>query len=222
MRACFRGIDALVLLPVIESAAHELSAVLVDDVWESVSAGSVPLRHRGLESCVEYRTRFSRTEYRSEESDSVVVSQARWLWRPDPFPAAWDVSVSFSVPDGVKVSLPWARSGDVYYPEPAAFALEVDLRIRELSDGKTTLLSAVRDAHAEQAHPLGSVRASQVLHALDESSGTELIERLGSRYADSVRFPDTAFATSAKYRETRAQITSLAEEACGLSAESSR
>ncbi|MFW2388290.1 MAG: hypothetical protein ACN4G0_08135 [Polyangiales bacterium] len=414
VRACFRGLDAPVLVPIVESAARELSGVLVDGVWESAGGGRVPLRRSGSESCVEYRTRFSRTEYRSEESDSVVVSQARWLWRPEPFPVAWDASVSFSAPEGVAVSLPWARSGDVYHPgraaffretygafgqlerdtfaiagvtleiahlgeQPseeqvrswlrraaetvasvgeqfpqdrlhvvivpvdtpgppvlfgmvrrgggasvllfpalgaptdelesdwvavhelshlwlpllrgqdrwlsegiatylqevlrarcglqssarawqrlregfergrksgtgralrdesrdmhrtgayqrvywagAAFALEVDLRLREQSDGTTTLLSALRDAHADRVDTPRPIRASLVLHALDAASSSELFRSLGSRYADSVHFPDVAFATSVEYRETRARITSLAQEACDFSVESLR
>jgi len=414
VRACFRGLDAPVLVPIVESAARELSGVLVDGVWKSASEGRVPLRPGGSESCVEYRTRFSRTEYRSEESDAVVVSQARWLWRPEPFPADWDVSVSISAPEGMTVSLPWARSGDVYHPgraaffretygafgrferdtfavagvtfevarlgeKPseeqvrswlrraaetvasvgerfprdrlhavivpvdtsgppvlfgmvrrgggasvllfpalgaptdelesdwvavhelshlwlpllrgrdrwlsegiatylqevlrarcglqssdrawqrlregfergrksgtgrtlreesrdmhrtgayqhvywagAAFALEADLRLRKQSDGTTTLLSALRDAHADWVETPRPIRASLLLNALDAASSSELFESLGSRYADSVRFPDVAFASSVEYREARARITSLAKEACDFSAESLR
>lgn len=414
VHACFEGIEARELVPLVDSAAAELSGVFVDGAPARFSSGRVPLRQSGLETCADYRTRFSRTEFRSDEPASVVVSQARWLWRPEPFPRDWDVSVSVSLPDGMDVSLPWPRSAGVYQPgraaffretygvfgrferdtfsaagadfevarlgarptraevrawlgraalavasigdrlprdrlhvvvvpvdsrggpvlfgmvrrggEPsvllfprsdargaalqsdwvavhelshlwlpmlrsedrwlsegiatylqeilrarcglqpgerawerlregfargrrsgtgrtlgaeskdmhrtaayqrvywagAAFALEVDARLREASAGKTTLLSALRDAYHDWADRPGPVPGSRVLRALDEASESEFIESLGVRYAESTRFPNTARAVSVDYREMRAQITSLAVDACGVSDESSQ
>jgi hypothetical protein len=104
----------------------------------------------------------------------------------------------------------------------AAFALETDVRLRENSNGEMTLLRAINDAQrvwGAEARPVG---ASVLLRALQEASGASFIEGLGETYAVSSDFPSTVYVDSPRYRETRAQIMSSADDACGLSAESSR
>ena len=104
----------------------------------------------------------------------------------------------------------------------AAFALDVDARLRKASNGEMTLLRAINDAQRAWASEARTVEASVVLRALQEASGTDFIEELGHQYAASSDFPDTAYVDSAEYREIRSQIMSGIEEACRVSAESSR
>jgi len=104
----------------------------------------------------------------------------------------------------------------------AAFALETDVRLREDSNGEMTLLRAISDAHhawAAEARPVG---ASVLLKALQEASGASFIEGLGKKYAVSADFPSIVYVDSPRYREIRAQIMSRGDDACALSAESSR
>jgi hypothetical protein len=104
----------------------------------------------------------------------------------------------------------------------AAFALETDVRLREDSNGNMTLLRAISDGQRVWGTEARPVEASVVLQALQEASGASFIEGLGENYAVSSSFPGIAYVDSPRYREIRAQIMSRADDACGLSAESSR
>jgi len=104
----------------------------------------------------------------------------------------------------------------------AAFALETDVRLRKNSNGEMTLLRAISDAQrvwGSEARPMG---ASVLFKALEEASGAGFIEELGEKYAASSEFPSIPYVDSPEYREIRARITSSADEACGVSVESSR
>jgi hypothetical protein len=104
----------------------------------------------------------------------------------------------------------------------AAFALETDVRLRENSNGNMTLLHAISDGQRVWGTEARPVDASVLLRALQEASGASFIEELGETYAVSSSFPRIAYVDSPRYREIRAQIMSRADDACGLSAESSR
>jgi hypothetical protein len=103
-----------------------------------------------------------------------------------------------------------------------AFALEVDVRLRKDSNGEMTLLRAISDAQPAWETEVRPVPASVVLRALQDASGAKFIEDLGEKYAKRSDFPDVAYVDSPEYREVRAQITSRADRACGISDESSR
>jgi hypothetical protein len=104
----------------------------------------------------------------------------------------------------------------------AAFALETDVRLRENSNGNMTLLHAISDGQRVWGTEARPVEASVLLRALEEASGASFIEGLGATYALSSSFPRIAYVDSPRYREIRARIMSRADDACGLSAESSR
>jgi hypothetical protein len=104
----------------------------------------------------------------------------------------------------------------------AAFALEADVRLRKSSNGEMTLLRAISEAQhvwGAQAQP---VEAAVLLKALQEASGADFIEELGEKYAARSDFPSIPYVDSPEYQQIRAQITSRAERACGINAESSR
>jgi hypothetical protein len=121
-------------------------------------------------------------------------------------------------------SLSMNRTGTYHrvYWAGTAFALELDVRLREASNGEMTLLRAISDAQHTWGSGAQPVAASVFLGALQEASGATFIEALAQTYAGATDFPDTAYAASPKYRDVRAQITEHADQACGISAESSR
>jgi len=79
----------------------------------------LPTSTKGV--CVSYETRFVDEVFRTRDSRAVVVSQAQWLWRPEPFPSDLDASVSIALSSGARASLPWAHDGTVYYLGRGAF-----------------------------------------------------------------------------------------------------
>ena len=414
VRVCLEGATVRELVPIGDSAGRELSGAWIDGETLDTSRGRIRLRHASRVSCVDYETRFSSPMFRASDSDAVVVTQAQWLWRPDPFPPDLDASIRFVIPAGGDASFPWPRSDAVYFPEQSAFftsafgvfgefdrqafsvagahvditrlgprppdddvrrwigramqatasvgdrfprdqvhflivpvrgqgrqvffgmvrrgggssvllvpspdasveqleadwiavhelshlwlpplrskdrwlsegiatylqevlrarcglqsserawtrleegfargrrsgggrplasesrnmnrtgayhrvywagtafALEVDVRLRKDSNGEMTLLRAISDAQPAWKTEARPVPASVVLRALQDASGATFIEGLGEKYAKRSDFPDLAYVNSPEYREVRAQITSRADRACGISDESSR
>lgn len=124
----------------------------------------------------------------------------------------------------VRESASMNRTGAYHrvYWAGTAFALEVDVRLRESSNGEMTLLRAINDAQHSWGSQAQPVAASLLLRTLQEASGAAFIETLAQTYAAASEFPDTAYADSPEYRDVRAQITAHADQACGISAESSR
>ncbi len=104
----------------------------------------------------------------------------------------------------------------------AAFALEVDVRLRERSGGDMTLLRAIDEAQDAWGTDSRDVAAAVVLGALDDAGGTEFIEPLGRKYAAMSEFPDLEYVDSPKYRQIRAQITARVDGGCEVNAGSSR
>jgi hypothetical protein len=100
--------------------------------------------------------------------------------------------------------------------------LEVDVRLRKDSNGEMTLLRAISDAQRTWGDESRPVAASVLLNTLQEAASADFIEALGETYAAESDFPDIAYLASPEYREVRSQITSRADEACGINAESSR
>jgi hypothetical protein len=414
VRVCLDGMAARELVPVAEGEGHELSGAWLGGRPLETARGRIRLQQGSLPSCVDYTTRFTPPMFRPSDSDAIIVSQAQWLWRPEPFPSGLDASVRFRLPDGGRASLPWPSSDAVYFPDRSAFfssafgafgqfdrqsfsvtgvqvdvtrlgprpsdddvrrwisramqatasvgdrfprdrahffvvpvqsqekpvvfgmvrrgggssvllvaasdanleelegswvavhelshlwmpplhaedrwlsegiatylqevlrarcgmqsgerawtrlaegfargrrsgtgrvlanesqnmnrtgayhrvywagtafALEVDVRLRESSGGEMTLLRAIADSQRVWGNEARPVPASTVLGTLQDLSGAEFIEALAEQYARRSDFPDVAYLDAPKYREVRAQIMAPAGHACGLSGESSR
>jgi hypothetical protein len=414
VRACFEGGTVRELVPIGDSAGHELRGAWIEGDALDISRGRIRVPHSSHASCVDYETRFGMPMLRANDSTAIIVSQTQWLWRPDPFPHELDASVRFVLPADQQVSLPWPHSDVAYFPDDsafftgafgvfgsfdrqafsvggtnidvtrlgahppdddirrwlgravqatasagdrfprehvhfivaprqdqendvvfgmvrrgggssvlllsspdatleqleadwvavhelshlwlpplsskdrwisegvatylqevlrarcglqsserawtrlregfergrrsgtgrrlasesrnmnrtgayhrvywagAAFALEADVRLRKSSNGQMTLLRAISDAqHVWGAQAL-PVEAAVLLQALQEASGADFIEELGEKYAASSDFPSIPYVDSPEYQQIRAQITSRAERACGINAESSR
>jgi hypothetical protein len=100
----------------------------------------------------------------------------------------------------------------------AAFALEVDMQLRERSGGGDTLLAALRRAEPAWGSAVRPVPRSAFLRALDPSGS---LEELGKTYLAASAFPDTDRLLSPARRSLRDDITKPDDEACGVSAESS-
>jgi len=103
-----------------------------------------------------------------------------------------------------------------------AFALEIDLRLRRLSNGESTLLTVLSEAQRDWQQETRLVSASRVLAALERESGANFIVALGERYAASADFPDTSYLDSPEYDDLRAQISAPAHQGCTVIDESSR
>jgi hypothetical protein len=103
-----------------------------------------------------------------------------------------------------------------------AFALEIDVLLRQRSNGEATLLTALSGAQQRRGIDADLVSASAFLKSLERASGTDFIEELGRQYAASAVFPDTSYLDSPDHSEFRAEITSPADGACGINAVSSR
>ena len=101
----------------------------------------------------------------------------------------------------------------------AAFALDVDLRIREASEGRESLLSVLARDQSLWAERLRPMRRGEFLTALDPS-GT--LERVGEKYAGRSEFPDTELMNATAARASLADIMRYDEAACGLNDGSSR
>ena len=414
VRVCLEGAPARELVPIGDSAGHELRGAWLEGDTLDISRGRIRLPHSSHAPCIDYETRFGMPMLRSNDSTAIIVSQTQWLWRPEPFPHDLDASVRFVLPADQQVSLPWPHSDAVYFPDDsafftgtfsvfgsfdrqafsvagtsidvarlgtrppdddvrrwlgravhatasagdrfprehihfivapwqdqddgvvfgmvrrgggasvlllsspdatveqleadwvavhelshlwlpplyskdrwisegiatylqevlrarcglqsseqawtrlqegfergrrsgtgrrlasesrnmnrtgayhrvywagAAFALEADVRLRKSSNGEMTLLRAISDAqHVWGAQAL-PVEAAVLLEALQDASGSGFIEELGAKYAASSNFPSIPYIDSPEYQQIRAQITSRAERACGINAESSR
>ena len=113
VRVCLEGATVRELVPIGDGAGRELSGAWIDGDMLDTSRGRIRLRQPSPVSCVDYETRFSSPMFRASDSDAVVVTQAQWLWRPDPFPPDLDASIRFVIPAGGHASFPWPRSDAV-------------------------------------------------------------------------------------------------------------
>lgn len=119
VRVCLEGMTPRALVPVGEG--HEPSGAWLDGEALGTAQGRIALRSTSSPSCVDYTTRFRPSMFRPSNSDAVIVSQAEWLWRPEPLPAELNTTIRFVVPDGGRASLPWPSSDGVYTPDRSAF-----------------------------------------------------------------------------------------------------
>ncbi len=121
VQACFDGFAPSRLAPMDDDAARGLVRAWSERGALRVHESGIDLPASTREMCVSYETRFVNEVFRTRDSSAVVVSQAEWLWRPEPFPSGLDASVSIALPPGALAFLPWDRHGTVYHPRRDAF-----------------------------------------------------------------------------------------------------
>lgn len=121
VRACFDGFTPSHLSSMDADAARSLGRAWSEHGALDVHESRIDLPTSASAVCVSYETRFVDEVFRTHDSRAVVVSQAEWLWRPEPFPSDLDASVSIALPFGARASLPWAHDGTDYYPDRDGF-----------------------------------------------------------------------------------------------------
>jgi len=136
VRLCFEGHPPDALVPGARAAVDHIQDVRRAD------GEPLPRRERGYalrslddDACLEYAVDLAGLES-GDRSDRLVGRTGRslllrpggWLWRPDTLPAGAEVTVRFSLPEGMQVSVPWPersnegdREGSTYVLEPTAF-----------------------------------------------------------------------------------------------------
>ncbi|MDH4282166.1 MAG: hypothetical protein OEV36_05905 [Myxococcales bacterium] len=118
-RVCLEGGVARELVPIDGNGSNGLRGAWIESDPLEIQHGRIALPPSGPARCIDYETRFEGPTFR--DSDAVVVSQSKWLWRPDPMPPGLEASVRFVLPAGAKVSLPWPQSESVYFLHESAF-----------------------------------------------------------------------------------------------------
>ena len=121
VRTCLKGMTVRGLVPIDDGGGRALRRAWIGDDPLDTAHGRIRLREPSRAACVDYETRFDPPMFRASDPAAVIVSQAQWLWRPDPFPRDLEASVRFELPVDGEVSLPWPRSDSTYFPEQSAF-----------------------------------------------------------------------------------------------------
>lgn len=121
VRSCFDGFTPSHLSSMDADAARSLVRAWSEQGTLDVHESRIDLPTSAGGVCVSYETRFVGEVFRTRDSRAVIVSQAEWLWRPEPFPPDLDASVSIVLPPSASASLPWAHDGTEYYPNRDAF-----------------------------------------------------------------------------------------------------
>ena len=124
VRVCVEGGSVRELVPIRPSAIDGLRGAWLHGDAKDIAEGRIRLRKSMGASCVEYETAFERMWPRRSNSEAIVISQAQWLWRPEPFPSNLEASVHFVLPDGGRVSCPWPSADGVYSLSESAFFTE--------------------------------------------------------------------------------------------------
>lgn len=121
VHACFEGFVPRHLAPVDRDAARGIVRAWTENGPLEVGADRIELPLPGGAVCLSYQTRFKNEFFRTQDSRAVIVSPAEFLWRPEPFPAHLDATVSITPPMGKSVSLPWRSDDGDYRPNDDAF-----------------------------------------------------------------------------------------------------
>jgi hypothetical protein len=137
VRLCFEGHPPDALVPGAAAAADHVRDV------RRVDGDPLPQRGRGYalrslddDACLEYAVDLASLES-GEGTDrmvgrtgrSLLIRPSAWLWRPDALPAGAEATVRFSLPEGMRVSVPWPtrvvaegdRERTTYVLDPTAF-----------------------------------------------------------------------------------------------------
>jgi hypothetical protein len=86
------------LVPIYDGGGPALRGAWIGDDPLDTPDGRIRLREPARAACVDYETRFDSPLFRASDPAAVIVSQAQWLWRPDPFPRDLEASVRFELP----------------------------------------------------------------------------------------------------------------------------
>jgi hypothetical protein len=122
VQICFDGPPPARLVPGIPQTIDHVSDVR-GPAGEPLPAQGrgYPLGALGEDACASYRVDFAGLEADEDTDrvvgrtgDSLLARPSAWLWRPDPRPADADVTLRFSLPEGMRVSVPWPTR-----PEPS-------------------------------------------------------------------------------------------------------
>lgn len=133
VRLCFEGRPPPLLVPGTAAAAPHAHDVRRLDGEPLPRQGSGhALATLGDDACLEYAVDLPALE-RDDDTDrlvgrtgdSLLVRPGAWLWQPDPRPASADVTVRFSLPEGMEVSVPWpAREGEPRGTDRTTYVLD--------------------------------------------------------------------------------------------------
>jgi len=121
VHACFEGFAPSHLSAMDGDAARGMGRAWSEHGALKVRASRIELPAPASPVCISYETHFANEVFRTRDSRAVIVSQAEWLWRPEPFPPDLDASVSIVSPSGARDSLPWVHDGAVYHLDEDAF-----------------------------------------------------------------------------------------------------
>lgn len=137
VRICFEGRPPDELIPGVSEAAPFVRDVRRSDGEALARRGrAYALTALGDDACVRYTVDFSALE-RDDATHrmvgrtgrSVMARPSTWLWRPSTLPAGAEVTLRFSLPEGMEVSAPWpslpgparGTAAATYVLEPTAF-----------------------------------------------------------------------------------------------------
>lgn len=132
VRVCFDGGPPELLIPGVSSAHEHVRDVRVD--------GGEPLRRKGrgygldpvpADGCVTYGMDFASLvddedtgRLAGRTGESLMARPSVWLWRPDSLPAGADVTLRFSLPDDMDVSVPWPAIDQAHRGSEATYRLD--------------------------------------------------------------------------------------------------
>lgn len=115
VRVCLEGGTIRELVPMRIDDAKRLESARIGDALVPHDRGRIPVRATSSAPCVEYSTQFDGAAIAADDAPAVVLSQAQWLWRPEPFPLGLEATVRFVLPPGQRVSAPWPQVDDGAY-----------------------------------------------------------------------------------------------------------
>ena len=107
------------------------------------------------------------------------------------------------------------------YWSGTAFALEADIKLRQMSDGSMSLLDALALARQKRGDIRRSMAADDLLAEIDEAAGSDFLVGLGQHYATISVFPDTPMLDAEDLAQLRGEIMEV-DSRCVAGGASSR
>ncbi len=165
VRACFDGAAPATLSAESLDATLALTEFRVERSRKSIEpSGSISLKSVPENGCVVYRVDVSRPIRQHDRTGDkihhlgkdLLTSVGIWFWRPEKLDVDEDIDITFVLPEGIAVSVPWApvaphgdravfRTGRSPYDWPASVAFG-RFKEREIHVGGARLRLAVLDA----------------------------------------------------------------------------
>ena len=127
VKACFDGKAPASLVAETSGARAFLEEVRLSGRLLQAHGEAITLDAAPDNACVDYRVRLRPATSTAQTGGAetrriggdLLTSVGDWLWRPQQLEAGADVEVSFVLPAGVAVSVPWARAGAAAAAKPA-------------------------------------------------------------------------------------------------------